>query len=102
MNMLRIGQQVVCIRSTGWSTPEGVAPPPGVIIPEAKRIYTIRGAYDYGFMLGLCFEEIVNKTFPCTGYGGEPHFDAAAFRPCKTTSIEIFQKLLAPTPELVS
>jgi hypothetical protein len=88
----RIGQQVVCASDVYHAEFPG---------PRVYKggIYTISEFLDtpvYG--LALQFEEIRWEGAP----NFYPGYRAAAFRPVKTTSIEVFTKLLAPTPELVS
>jgi hypothetical protein len=66
------------------------------MFPIRYAIYTIREIHVEGPLTGFCFHEIVN---PCTlfaaGYG-EPAFNSRNFRPVKPTSIEVFERLLAP------
>ena len=91
MSMFHIGQQVVCISDEGV---DGGRP-----FPCRGCVYTISEVfYCYADRLTLQFEEI--------RWEGDglfyPGFKPDRFRPVKKTNIEIFQRLLAPTPELVS
>ena len=50
-------------------------------------------------LTGFCFHEIVNpRTWFAAGYG-EPAFNSRNFRPVKRTSIDVFERLLAPTED---
>lgn len=93
--MFDIGQQVVCLRDD-WD-PEQVKRQGVGRLPSKDRIYTIRSIMaEIPGHLGLRFEEIFLA--PAPGYVDEPSWDAANFRPLRKTSIEVFTKLLAPTP----
>jgi len=90
-----VGQQVVCVndrfsRDMRWRQTVRN-------FPILNSIYTIREIYVEGPLVGFCFQEILN---PCTWFAagfGEPAFNSRNFRPVKTTSIEVFKKLLLPT-----
>lgn len=91
--MFEIGQQVVCIGD--WSQESALQ------TPIRGQIYTIRGfcqqAMDEYGVAYLWFEELIN---PISSYRGcEPAFLSYLFRPLRKTNIEIFTKLLAPTPK---
>ena len=89
-----IGQQVICVNDVFskrkyWRRAVRV-------FPKLYSIYTIREIWDYGDLIGFCFYEIVN---PRAYFGKglhEPAFNSRNFRPVKKTSIEIFERLLAP------
>ena len=64
-----------------------------------NTVYTIREIHVEGPLVGFCFYQIVNpRTWFAAGYG-EPAFNSRNFRPVKTTSIEVFERLLMPTVE---
>lgn len=88
--MLRLGQQVVCIRDS-WDTRV-----PGEVQPIKDMVYTIRGFDTATEDIGLWFEEFVNEPL-ITGL--EPSYEQEAFRPVKDTSIEMFTKMLNPAPK---
>jgi hypothetical protein len=90
----QVGQQVVCIddrfsKRKHWRRAVRV-------FPKLHSIYTIREIFDYGDLIGFCFYEIRN---PCAyfskGYH-EPAFNTRNFRPVRRTSIEVFERMLAP------
>jgi len=70
--------------------------------PKLNTIYTIREIIEgYGEQQGLIgfhLYEIVNPLAHFNGYDEkeEPAFDSRHFRPVKPTSIEAFERLLAP------
>ena len=89
-----IGQQVVCVnvnfsREPTWR---------GAVrqFPKLKAVYTIRDMRAEGDLVGLCFEEIINARAAFSSGYVEAAFDSRKFRPLSRTSIEIFEKLLAP------
>ena len=90
-----VGQQVVCVN-------DRFSPNPGWrqtvrAFPVRNGVYTIREIHCEPPLVGFCFYEIVNpRTWFAIGYG-EPAFNCKNFRPVKPTSIEVFEKLLAPT-----
>lgn len=94
-----IGQQVVCVndrfsRDMRWRRTVHK-------FPILNSIYTIREIHVEGRLVGFCFHEILN---PCTWFAagyGEPAFNSRNFRPVKSTSIEVFERLLVPTAEQV-
>ena len=92
-----VGQQVVCVNdrfSCDMRWRQTVR-----IFPIVNSIYTIREIHVEGPLVGFCFYQILN---PCTWFAagfGEPAFNSRNFRPVKTTSIEVFKKLLVPTAE---
>ena len=94
-----VGQQVVCVNdkfSSDLRWRQTVH-----LFPVRNAIYTIREIHVEGPLTGFCFHEIVN---PCTWFAaglGEPAFNSRNFRPVKTTSIEVFEKLLNPTDRMV-
>jgi hypothetical protein len=93
-----VGQQVVCVNdrfSSDMRWRQTVR-----IFPIRNAIYTIREIHVEGPLAGFCFHEIVN---PCTWFAagfGEPAFNSRNFRPVKTTSIEVFERLLAPADQM--
>jgi len=93
MSMFQLGQQVVCIESARPGDP--------MAAPYRGSVYTISEFSECPCerrCLMLQFEELRwegNESYV-------PGFNSGSFRPCKATNIEIFQKLLVPTPELVS
>jgi hypothetical protein len=92
-----VGQQVVCVHdrfSSDLRWRETVR-----IFPVRNAIYTIREIHVEAPLTGFCFHEIVNpRTWFAAGYG-EPAFNSRNFRPVKTTNIDVFEKLLAPTDD---
>ena len=85
-----------------------VVRPLGLRAPEQGMVYTVRGFapdwYFYGPSIYL--EEIVNAPGFYARWEGdtiggtyEVAWPIVRFRPVKTTSIEIFRKLVAPTKE---
>ena len=93
MSMFHIGQQVVCIQGTNPGDP--------MTAPYEGCVYTISA-----FLEGDIGSPLIRLQFEELKWEGNerwlPGFWSGAFRPVKETNIEIFQKLLAPTPELVS
>jgi hypothetical protein len=90
--LFHVGQRVVCIvEGELWN------PQPPSQRPERGMVYTIRELTNYA-PPGLRFEEIVNPTLNYCEALGEMCFDATCFRPVKDTSIDVFTKLLNPTP----
>lgn len=92
-----VGQQVVCVNdkfSTDQRWRNTVS-----VFPVRSAIYTIREIHVEAPLTGFCFHEIVNpRTWFAAGYG-EPAFNSRNFRPVKPTSIDVFEKLLAPTDQ---
>jgi hypothetical protein len=96
------GQQVVCIADAeGWCQTNLKRPTrevfPGIIIPQKNSVYTIRQilACDDDYV-GLLFQEIRNKPYPCLNGLEEPNWDWRAFKPLETKEdkLEIFRKML--------
>jgi hypothetical protein len=97
--MFEIGQKVVCIKQ----------PCPEVwncTVPCVGQVYTVRGIEDCNDGGDLCIvlDEILNPEMVCylddgRTEWGEPNFEVWHFRPVKTTSIEIFKKILLDTPK---
>ena len=93
-----IGQQLVCVNDA-FSTNEtwrwAVR-----TFPQVKSVYTIREIRTVDDIVGFCFCEIVNpQALFCRGGAilyREPAFHSKNFRPVKLTSIEVFERLLAP------
>jgi hypothetical protein len=91
-----IGQQVVCISDRfspepHWRQAVGVFPKP-------HMIYTIRDMREVHGLLGLCFFEIVCRRARFAEGYVEAAFNSKNFRPVKRTSIDVFEKHLAPVP----
>jgi|SRR5262245_37072607 len=90
----QVGQQVVCIddrfsKRQDWRRAVRV-------FPKLNSIYTIREIYAEGDLIGFCFYEITNpQSHFARGYY-EPAFNSRNFRPVKKTSIELFERMLAP------
>jgi len=94
-----IGQRVVCVndRFSRWPRWRRAAR----AFPKLNSIYTIREvcrSKDYGAepFVAFCFYEIVNPPALFRAGYFEPSFLSKYFRPVKTTSIELFEKLLLP------
>lgn len=99
--MFYIGQKVICVIDD-WSTPSGYLPPH---LPRAGVEYVVRSMLVDGDLgLSLRFQWLINPKAHFTNGYLEPAFCAftaageLVFRPVKTTSIEIFQKMLVPSP----
>ena len=89
-----IGQQVVCVdvdfsREPTWRSAVRK-------FPKLKSVYTIRDMRVEGDLIGLCFHEIINARANFASGYVEAAFDSRKFRPLQRTSIEVFEKLLAP------
>jgi hypothetical protein len=89
-----VGQQVVCVdvnfsRERTWRNAVR-------IFPKLKDVYTIRDMRAEGDLVGLCFEEIINARANFSSGLVEAAFDSRKFRPLQRTSIEVFERLLAP------
>jgi hypothetical protein len=91
----QVGQQVVCVddvfsKREDWRCTVRV-------FPKLHAIYTIREIVDYGDLIGFCFYEIRNPRAHFSKGYHEPAFNARNFRPVRRTSIEVFERLLAPS-----
>lgn len=91
----RVGQQVVCVNDKFsddkyWRRMVRE-------FPKLRSVYTVREIRDAGGLVGFCFYEFQNPIALFSGGYFEPAFNVKNFRPVKKTSIEIFEKLLAPT-----
>jgi hypothetical protein len=64
--------------------------------PKLNAIYTIRSMREAHGLLGLCFYEIVSRPAEFSEGFVEPAFNSKNFRPVKKTSIDVFERLLAP------
>lgn len=89
-----IGQQVVCVdvnfsREPTWRSAVRK-------FPKLRGVYTIRDMRIEGELIGLCFQEIINARANFSSGYVEAAFDSRKFRPLRRTSIEVFEKLLAP------
>jgi len=90
------GQNVVCICDRWSDEPTWRAAIH--TYPKLNGVYTIRDICDRGGLIGLMFEEIWHApALFCVGLV-EPAFNAKRFRPVKKTNIDIFKKMLEPTP----
>jgi hypothetical protein len=89
-----IGQQVVCVDVKFSQEPTWR----GAVreFPKLKGVYTIRDLRLEGELIGLCFEEIINARANFSSGHVEAAFDSRKFRPLQRTSIEVFERLLAP------
>jgi hypothetical protein len=91
-----VGQQVVCINDVFSSCPYWRRALSA--LPKLHMIYTIRSMREAHGLLGLCFYEIVSPRAQFSEGYVEPAFNSKNFRPVKHTSIDVFEKLLAPAP----
>jgi hypothetical protein len=89
--MFHVGQKVVCVDEFDFIEPDEVPPVKG-------HVYTIRGMTDKGEGLFIVLEEIVNLPRQYDEGFAEAEFDAECFRPVRTTSIEIFERMLTQLP----
>ena len=100
--MFKIGMKVVCIDSKP-RRPDGRCTARWLTNkkPVEGHLYTIRDIGPaWGFppdVIGVRLEEIVNGIHEASGQ--EYMYRADRFRPVKTTNIDIFLKMLEPTPE---
>jgi len=90
-----VGQQVVCVdgnfsKREGWRRTVRE-------FPQLHAIYTIRQIIDEYELIGFCFYEIRNPRAHFSKGYHEPAFNSRNFRPVRKTSIEVFERLLAPT-----
>lgn len=98
--MFLIGQKIVCVDDGGLNDGSPC------VNPVRGEVYTVRGfdTCDCGFPAGIWLSEISNRRVPlyCRDCGltvrGEPPFLVRRFRPVRETDIDIFTKMLAPTP----
>jgi hypothetical protein len=96
---LHAGQQVVCINDVFSPCPywrRAVR-----AWPKLGMIYTIRDMRTVEDLLGLCFFEIINGHAQFLEGYVEAAFNSRNFRSAKRTSIETFERLLAPVPSRV-
>jgi len=89
-----VGQPVVCVdvnfsREPTWRRAIRE-------FPKLKGVYTIRDMRVEGDLVGLCLEEIINARANFSSGHVEAAFDSRKFRPLRSTSIEVFERLLAP------
>jgi hypothetical protein len=90
-----VGQVVVCVDDKGFPYAEGEAD--GERYPKGGGVYTIRAIRVDGDDVGLLLAELVNPWFEWDGGNkGEISFHVSRFRPAKTTSLEVFEGMLAP------
>jgi hypothetical protein len=98
MTSFHVGQVVVCIddRDIRWPGGEEI----GERYPVEGGVYTVRMVRFCRDSAGLLLHEIVNPI--CEWYDGgvgELGFHVDRFRPAKTTSLEVFEGMLAPDLE---
>ena len=91
-----LGQQVVCVNDVFssclyWRSAVSA-------LPKLHMIYTIRHMREAHGLIGLCFFEIVSPRAQFSEGFVEPAFNSKNFRPVKRTSIEVFERLVAPAP----
>lgn len=94
-----VGQNVVCIDDRWQKPPDHPLDiPPNR--PVKGRVYTIRKIVkDQHDHIGLKLEEVVNDPVTLDNkLYEEQSFRHEAFRPCKTTSLDVFTAMLAPLP----
>src|SRR3981081_3882846 len=91
------GQLVVCVNDT--FSPCEYWRQAGQSPAKLQVIYTIRPMREAGGLIGLCFYEIRSPHAHFSEGYVEPAFNSKNFRPVKRTSIEIFEKLLAPVDQ---
>ena len=95
----QVGQVVVCIDASGMGCPDGEA---GEAFPKEGGVYTVRALRPWEGTVALLLAEIVNPWFEWGGGDvGEVAFHSRRFRPAKTTSLEVFDPMLAPLLETV-
>lgn len=99
----QVGQRVTPITdSKDWTFGISRVPPgPEIILPLLGMVYTIRGIHYYSRydIFGITLVEIRNPVNHVAGFlAQEPDFCSKNFRPVRETSIECFEKLLAPIP----
>jgi hypothetical protein len=91
MTSFYVGQVVVCIDDRGFPEPDE-----GERYPKEGGVYTIRAVRPWKDTVGLLLAEIVNPVFEWeSGNVGKIGFLARRFRPAKTTSLEVFEDMLA-------
>ena len=95
MTSFHVGQVVVCIDANRfpdlWSE--------FLRVPREGGVYTVRAVRIDGDEAGLLLHEIVNPVCEWLGGNvGEFAFLVRRFRPAKTTSLKMFEGMLAPTP----
>ena len=91
---LHVGQLVVCVNDA--FSPCEYWRQAVQSLPKLHGIYTIRHTREAHGLIGLCFHEIRSPHAHFSEGYVEPAFNSKNFRPVKRTSIEIFEKLLAP------
>ncbi len=99
MSGYAVGQVVVCVDNSGiqGNSDNGAV----VNTPIEGGIYTVRQIRpaDERLGAGLILAELINPvvTWP-DGRRGEVAFHARRFRPAVETSLDVFEKMLAPMP----
>jgi hypothetical protein len=94
MMAFHVGQKVVCVNA---SRPARRVYLPDDKLPLTGGIYTVREISDSEGTTCLLLNEIINKPRQFREGFCEGAFTASRFRPVKTTDIEVFHRLLAPT-----
>lgn len=95
MTSFYVGQVVVCIDDSGFYSDA-----PGETYPKKGGVYTVREVRPDEDGAGLLLAEIVNPQFEwINGNVGEVAFRVRRFRPAKTTSLDVFERMLAPSPK---
>src|SRR6202035_3724885 len=102
MVKFEVGQKVICVDASHTNTHD-------VRELEGGKIYTVSwvGPYTHPRLgTGICVSLQEGPRVPLTYEDGsvcesDMPFAARRFRPVKTTSVEVFKKLLSPTPETV-
>jgi hypothetical protein len=89
-----VGQQVVCVNDN--FSPRVAWRRTVRTFPRLHAVYTIRGICHSGGLVGLYFCEIENPPALFGDGLAEAAFNSRNFRPVRKTSIDIFEKLLAP------
>ena len=102
-----VGQKVVCVNISPRPGVRGLHPQHGdEVTPWKGHVYTVRAVFDarpHGYdQDALLLEEIVNPVRRYIAPAGvvevEQFFLVFRFRPVRTTSIEVFTRMLVPTP----
>jgi hypothetical protein len=96
MSGFEVGQVVVCVNAEGLEDHARIGR-----VPVEGGVYTVRAVEIRDGEVALTLAEIVNQVLEWPGGNvGEVAFLASRFRPAKRTSLEDFEKLLAPAPAI--
>lgn len=90
------GQQVICISDRFSDEP--VWRRAIHTLPKLRAVYTIRDICYVGELVGLMFEEILHEPAWFGNELAEPAFNAKNFRPVRKTNLDVFRKMLEPSP----